>query len=377
MISMKPFLLIFFLSSSIVAFNQQNIINHTNESISYQGRFNHLKTESRCIYSASSITIKFKGNDISAILTEYGTGGKEHTNYVLPILDGDTLHPIALKPGKKTYLIVNQLDNEIHHLVLYKQTETYVGEIGFLGFRSKAGIELLSFHPPERKIMAIGDSWTAAYGNAVSYDPPPKGQPNVGFHSINQNHYESWSSILSRKLNSQLHCIAISGRGMYRNSWNSTENTIPKVFDYYHPDKKEQKIKHKLYQPDLILIHLGTNDFIAEWLGDQASPLNEPEFISAYEIFLKKLTTYYPNAKIICIAGNSNSDWYPEGLKQLTRFRTSLKKAISNTDNQNISFFELSPQSPPYGEEWHPTIKTHYQIANEIEPYIKNLMGWL
>ena len=358
---------------------QEVIISPKNDNLVYLGRFNHQEKESKCVYSGSSVFMQFESGNVAVKLKEYGIGGDKNTNFIMPILDGDTLGSIKLKPGTHVYELSNNLPDGKHVIQLYKQTETTVGEVGFLGFVCDTDVEVFPYEKQQRNILAIGDSWTAAYGNAVAHKAPPEGQPNTGFHSRNQNHYESWPSIVSRDLKANLECIAISGRGMYRNSWNSTENTIPKVFDYYNPDKKLLKIDRSNFIPDVVIIHLGTNDFIAEWLGETASPLDSTNFVSTYISFVSKIRSDYPEAKIICLVGNSNNDLWPEELTQLTRFRNYITTVVDEKNligDKNVTFFELSPQIGPYGEEWHPTIRTHHQMADEIIPYLKQLMSW-
>ncbi len=358
---------------------QENKITSNEGNLVFVGRFDHQETESRCVYSASGVLMKFQAKDLSVQLTEYGSGGDQNTNFVLAVLDGDTLKTIQLRSGTHSYQLVDKLSKAKHVIQLYKQTETTVGEIGFSSFSSTSKIKVYPYDGMKRSILAIGDSWTAAYGNAEKQEAPPKGQPNTGFHSKNQNHYESWSGITSRALNANLECIAISGRGMYRNSWNSTDNTIPKVFDYYNPKKRSIKIDKDHFSPDVILIHLGTNDFIAEWSGEAATPLDSTSFVTSYIAFLEKIRIDYPSTNIVCLLGNSNSDAWPAELVQLSRFRnyvTSVVNIITSKGDEKVSLFELSPQIGPYGENWHPTIRTHHQMANEVTPYLKELMSW-
>ena len=43
--------------------------------------------------------------------------------------------------------------------------------------------------------------------------------------------------------------------------------------------------------------------------------------------------------------------------------------------DKDIYYFKFSPFDP-HGSDWHPNVKEHQQMANELIPFIKKITGW-
>ena len=219
----------------------------------------------------------------------------------------------------------------------------------------------------------IGDSWTCGYGNEVSTN-----SPNTGFHSIYEDNGRAWGYTVAKKFDAQYHATAISGRGMYRNNTGTTAGVIPDEFDRIFPGQASPTWNFSNYIPDLVVIHLGTNDFYQESLSPPIM-LDSALYVDKYIAFINTLRSNYGSTtKILCAFGNSKTDFWPVGLNSLTRWRNYTNAIVGyfNTNGDNEVYkFELSAQNAPYGEDWHPTIVTHNQMANQIAPYIATITG--
>ncbi len=128
--------------------------------------------------------------------------------------------------------------------------------------------------------------------------------------------------------------------------------------------------------PDVVVIKLGANDFYPEANGDE---LDDKAFTQTYTNFARKIRSYYPNAKIVCVTGVSMSDTWPEGRNCLTRIQQDVKQVVENRKlegDKDIYYFKLDQQSAPYGEDWHASIATHQKMADQFTPFIKEITGW-
>jgi len=323
-------------------------------------------------YPGVSIKLKFTGDAFDILLQEMGEGDEAHTNYINVVIDNDKPFVVKLNKKQKIYYLARSLDLREHTIEITKRTESSVGNIIVHGFRLRRGHKLLPVTDiPERRIEFIGNSLTAGYGNEISIDAPPKGNPSTGFHSVNENNYTAWGAITCRTLKAQYMCTAYSGRGLYRNNTGATHGTMPLVYDYVIPDRADALWDHKKFVPDVIVSSLGTNDF-APGIPDSAA------FCSTYVTFVEKLREIHPNAKIIIVAGNAMSDYWPEGAKHWTRIRSYLNSVVKKVNEKDASvyYFELTPQTPPYGEDWHPSNATHKKMAEAIVPFIKSVTNW-
>ena len=350
------------------------LIEAKNKNIHYIGRID--STEKFVEYSYSGVGIVFHLEGKKCLL-EFSTEAINDLNYLSIEINHEMDSVLKLERGKNWYDISALLKNDTNFIQIYKRTEASIGSVIFHGIKIDTTDKLLPLELSKRKILWIGNSITCGYGNEISVEAPPKGNPSTGFHSKNENNYLAWGSISSRKLNAQCHQVCYSGIGIYRNFNGDSINTMPKLFDKTMPDEKHSSIwNHQNYIPELIIIELGTNDFAAE---TQTPPLilDSLSFVNSYIQFINQLKNYYPNAKIICVVGNMLSDNYPKKLNKLSRCRQYVK-AVSNhfEANKAVYFFELAIQKPPFGENWHPSLKTHQEMSEQIVPFIQQITEW-
>lgn len=351
------------------------VINPSDPLISYTGRID-FRSKNAPVFSYPGVSVKFQftGDAIDMLMQDMAEGDEAHTNYLTVILDNDKPFVVKLSKKQKIYFLARSLDLREHTIEIIKRTESSVGSVMLHGFRLRQGHRLQPMKEPlpEKKIEFIGNSLTTGYGNEASIEAPPKGNPGTGFHSANENNYTAWGAVACRMLKTQYMCTAYSGRGLYRNNTGSTTGTMPLVYDYVTPDKADVLWTYQRFVPDVIVIDLGTNDF-AQGVPDSAA------FCSTYVSFLEKLRGIHSNAKIICVAGNALTDSWPAGEKRWTRMKSYLNSVVKNVNAKGdayVYYFELTPQTGPYGEDWHPSNATHKKMAEAIVPYIKTVTGW-
>jgi lysophospholipase L1-like esterase len=355
-------------------------VNYTPDhpAIEYHGRIDYSDPQkpSFC-YSGVSIKTVLIGTSISMTLEDLASGDEQHTNYFNVIVDDSVHKVLKTKKGKQSYVLASDLGEGKHSVEVYKRTECSVGSARFLGFTVAEGSRIEKPTAKTRRIECIGNSLTCGYGNEASIAPPPEGSPNTGFHSEKENNYLAYGSITARNLQANYRCVAYSGRGLYRNNTGSMEGTMPKIYTRIFPDEPSSPIWDvNKEQPDVVFVNLGTNDFYLESEGDF---VNEELFTKTYLTFLTTLRTNYPKAHIVCAVGNAMSDYWPEGRKTWTRIQTLVQGVVNETRSKgdmHIHYFKFEPQSPPYGEDWHPSVATHQKMANALTPFIKEITGW-
>jgi lysophospholipase L1-like esterase len=350
------------------------LISPADPNILYTGRIDFRNRNAPAFaYPGVSAKFKFTGDALDVLLQELGEGGNEHTNYLNVIIDKQEPIVVKLQKNKKIYYLARHLDPGEHTVEIFKRTESSVGSIILHGFRLRKGNQLLpvSF-PNERRIEFIGNSLTAGYGNERSYDEPPAGNPNTGFHSEYQNNYLAWGALASRALKARYMCTAYSGRGVYRNYLGTYTGTMPQLYDFVFPDKQDAVWEHRRFVPDVIVVSLGTNDF-ATGVPDSVA------FCDTYLKFVAKLREIHPKTQIVCVAGNALIDTWPPGEFRWTKQRNYVQSIVAHaqhTGDASVHYFELKPQTPPYGEDWHPTTATHREMADAIIPFLKKVTGW-
>lgn len=332
------------------------------------------RARTRFSYPGVSFELAFEGSGVSALLDDRGSDDEKQANHYQVVLDGKPQRDFPVARGPGDYELASGLDAGRHHVTLYRLTESHVGESELLGFRVH-GDRARALDPaprPERRLEIIGDSITCGYGNELSVEPPPRGNPSTGFTAENENHYLSYGAIAARELEAELHSVCVSGIGVTRDYGGKTEAQMPDLFTRTLPAHAEPGWDFSRYVPDAVIVNLGTNDF-GQGLPDPVT------FIAAYEGFVAALRELYPRAHIACLTGTMVSDAWPAGEARLSKLNAWVSGVVERRregGDDRISFLAMTPQSPPFGEDWHPTLATHRRMARELRTHLERTLGW-
>jgi lysophospholipase L1-like esterase len=238
-----------------------------------------------------------------------------------------------------------------------------VGASLFRGFSFGAGGMLLSPPPaPTRRLEIVGDSISCGTGIEGANE-------SCGLSADTENHYATYGAIAARNLGAELHTIAIGGKGLYCNYSDCPTSTdpVPSYFGRTLREDANPAWDFARYQPDAVILNLGTNDFSHD------RPPSESAFTNAYRSFLQRLRSSYPKAKILCTIGPMLSG------DSLTLVRRAIANAVSALGDTGISVFELAPQNKDQdgiGCGWHPNLKTHQKMALVLESALKAKLNW-
>ncbi|WP_170178425.1 SGNH/GDSL hydrolase family protein [Flammeovirga pectinis] len=363
-------------SLEIEVIKKENIIIEAdNEAIIYTGRidYSNPKAPSFC-FPGISIKTNFTGTFINLLLEDFATGGNINTNYYQVILDNSTQEiTVEVNANQDKYELFSDLENTNHTIEIVKRTECMVGKSTFKGFEIGGNATVSQPTSKTRNIEFIGDSQTCGYGNEVSYDNP---SINSGFNAVNENAYKAWGAITANNLNANYQCVAYSGRGMYRNVDASLNGTLPKIYNRIFANQSTPLWNINLYTPDVIVINLGTNDYAQ---NANNNLLNGDDFVNTYTEFVTTIRENYPNAKIICVNGVMMSDYFPANQNVWTTIKkqtAAVVKSFNDNNDTEVYHYALSPQSGPYGEDWHPTLTTHQRMAEGLTSYIQTISSW-
>lgn len=317
----------------------------------------------RFAWSGSSITVAFSGTSLAVELTETGQ------NRYLVLLDGEQQRIVMPEPGRSLVQLVADVPMKPHVLTLYKLTEPLLGESEFHRFVvSNNGSWLLPPAPRERRMQIIGDSISTGYGNEGV-------GPDCAFSARTQNHYVSYGAIAARDLEADLVTLAWSGRGVFSNRGSKTElETISDLWERTLPGRADSKWSYNERAPDAVIINLGSNDFAPE-VAD-SSP-----FAGAYERLLNAVRTRYPAAHLFAAVGPLLRDSAPPRRCELSTVREILVGIVAGRraeGDTKVYFLEHEPTRPEegWGCDYHPSVRTHARMAQELECALRRELGW-
>lgn len=354
--------LISFLLISIVSSSQ----NKTNTFL-YQGRVEKLlDNKVVLIGTASSVSFNFTGNECSIALQSVDSW--EHHNYVSLVLDGKFIGKLRIEKGATQSFPVKITSNKKEHtLEIYKTTEAHSGGILFAGTTAK----LTSISAKKKKkIEFIGDSITCGAASDPSDIPCDKGE-----YFDHHNGYYAYGPVLSREIGVDYLMSSVSGIGMYRN-WNDEnkeEGIMPDVYPNLYLTKDNSKPKYDFaFQPDIISIALGTNDFSGGDGKKERLPFNPEKYVSNYINFIKMLYQHNPKAQIVI----TNSPMI-NGERAIV-FEDCLNKVknafAEDKIHKPILIFKFKPMTPK-GCSGHPDVADHKVLADEYAPFLKKLLN--
>ncbi|WP_010248927.1 cellulase family glycosylhydrolase [Acetivibrio cellulolyticus] len=330
--------------------------NSGNPSILYNGRFSTSDPAGPiCAWSGSNAELNFYGKEASVTIKSSGD------NFFQAFVDGVAQTPFEVNATTSTVKLASGLTEGQHKLVLWKRTEASQGEAQFLGFNFGSGKLLAAPDALERKIEFIGDSITCGYGN--------EGTSNAEhFTPKNENSYLSYAAITARNLDASSNIISWSGIGACQNYGGQAGPIMGERYLYTLPYSNVEW-DFKNYVPQVVVVNLGTNDY-------STSTPDKTKFVTAYQNIITKVRSNYPNAHIFCAVGPM---LWGTGLDSC---RTNVKEVVSSfTSNgdSKVYFIEFPQQdggSNGYGEDWHPSLKTHNIMADQLTKEIQSKLGW-
>lgn len=178
----------------------------------------------------------------------------EH-NYVSLELDGAYIGRLRLEnEDMKPFTIRAEEKSANHRLKIYKATEASNGSVAFGGIKALKINKLPK--EPTRSIEFIGNSITCGMGIDWK-EIPCDGRVWYDQH----NAYWAYCPRAARELDARMLLSSVSGIGMYRN-WNGVGPVMPEVYsDLYLNAEGKKLYDSKSFNPDLVSICLGTNDF--------------------------------------------------------------------------------------------------------------------
>ncbi|HEX7584872.1 MAG TPA: SGNH/GDSL hydrolase family protein, partial [Prolixibacteraceae bacterium] len=250
-------------------FTQTKFIPASNEDFRYVGRFD-LSNPKEVRFDWSGVYIQFNIRSKECALWMSDTGH----NYYNVFVDNQPSKTIDVR-SDTTIMIASGLGTEIHKIQIYKRTEGNQGVGTFKGIMISENGEMLPWKEiPTRKIEFIGNSITCGYGTEGK-------TKSERWRSATENNYLSYAAIMSRALNADYHITAHSGEGVVRNygykEKASPTGTMPRRFNRMFDEKEQPVWNFKLWNPDMVVINLGTNDFSTQPFPDKAV------FIAGYE----------------------------------------------------------------------------------------------
>ena len=264
----------------------------------------------------------------------------------------DDQPPVVLTKQGKTVYSVKNLSPGVHKIRLEKLTETQSTKGRFEGFYISESERARKVKAQKRRIEFIGDSFTVGYGNtSISRDCTTE----QVFETTNTQ--LAFAPRVARYFKADYQVNASSGFGVVRNyNGTSPDKSLPKLYPYTLNDTSV--LYEEKWQPHVIVIGLGTNDFSTQLKADERWPDREAlqtDYVETYKTFIKTLRAKNPKAYFIL---NASTNFNGEIKSQVEKVIADLKSAgETRIDSVFFSGLEYS------GCHSHPSVKDDELVA--------------
>ena len=337
-----------------------------NPNIRYSGRMDWKNEKPVLISSASFVELSFSGDSCIIKMQNQNPDGLH--NYISMELDGEYLGRMKIEgDDMQEYTITATKPESQHHLKIFKETEAQNGQVIFGGVKCNSLNELPSL--PGKKIEFIGNSITCGMGADLEAIPC-----DAGVWYDQHNAYLAYGPRVARTLDAQFILSSVSGIGIYRN-WNSNGPVMPDVYENtYLNTNTSIKWDFDKFMPDLVSICLGTNDFSDGDGINERLPFDSANYVSRYISFLKDIHQKYPKAQVCLLSSPMLSG---EKADLLASCLNSIKEYLAANDPEMKPIAVYHFQTVvPHGCGYHPDINDHAEMAEELLPFYKEVMGW-
>lgn len=284
-----------------------------------------------------AVRLRFESSSLSLDLVDdavdLGDEGQGNV-YQFRIDDGDfkLLGP-GVTPGTQ---LASGLSPGPHEVLLVRRTESKWGKTRFGGFKLDAGARVLEPpSEPTRRIEVFGDSISAGLANE-----------NTGpYTNATENGYLAFGPTLARKLDAEWRVEARGGGSFYNDFYLPM---VPFFGRAYGPDNKQNapaadnpEWSFERWQPDLLVVALGTNDF-----SEQYPHIEQAAYVSKHQAFLRTLRGHYPQTES---SASRRSSPARRGTRRAATLRRRWQSSATPTSTPS------TPRSRPLGSRFRTT----------------------
>ena len=316
--------------------------------VHYVGRYDASDpTHVRMGWSGVGFVVRFDGTGATARLDDA-------SQFLTVVVDGTVQPTLPTTGGEQDYVLATGLPDGEHVIEVYRRTEGFFGTTTVVDVMLEG--ELLPPPPVTRRMEIVGDSITCGYGD--------EGMEGCSFSADTENHYMTYGAIAARDVGAELHTIAWSGKGIIFNYGDDVVEPMPELYD--RTIANEEATWDYSWQPDVVAINLGTNDFSTD--GDPT----QQQFVDAYVAFVTHIREVNPDAFILLLSPSLSGD-------EATMVDGYLQDVVDQrmgAGDTAIGWANINVEWIGSGCDGHPTVATHMGMGARLVEELGNFVGW-
>lgn len=328
--------------------------------------------------SASGVAFEFTGKDLE--ITILGSNNAlipdNNINYarLAIFVNGERVVDDCIDCAKKTYSVFKETSIQNANIRIMKVSESPMSAVGIEPLCCDDEAIVTPAPARARTMEFIGDSITCGYGT----DDPDLAHT---FSTRTEDVTKAYAYKTAKLLDADYSLFSASGYGIISGytpdpNVRTADELIPPYYEsqcFSRDTFGEAGFPAEIpwdfaqYQPDVIVINLGTNDdsFCQDTVEKQE------EYVEQYIAFLKKVRKNNPGAEIFCVLGLMGDRLYP-------RVCEAAKKYSEETGDTHVNTVHIPEQdgSVGYVVDYHPLPQFHTMAAEVVAAAVKEKMNW-
>lgn len=299
-------------------------------------------------WPSSGFEATFTGPTLKAAIYDWGS------NWLNVEVDG-AMTKLSLDEETKTYTLFDGQPGQ-HTIRVTRRTGAQVGATRINSIEAEG---LQATKASERRILVIGDSYASGFGVEGANE-------TCKYSHDTQNAELAYPALLAKEFGADIHVAAVDGAGLTSN-YSGDGPAMNTLAWHTLPDESSRAWAALAYQPQVVIVGLGTYDFTK---GDPGQVFDD-----AYVFMLKRLRQAYPDALIVGAVGGSL--WGKRYLAEKTSVADAVE-FVRNSGDPNVAFVEFTPTNGPgrYGCEFHPGARAQAEMAERLGTEIGKRLGW-
>jgi lysophospholipase L1-like esterase len=276
----------------------------------------------------------------------------------------DDAAPLPLvRPAPGLYRVAGLTDGE-HRLRVDVASESQAGPTAFGGFRGGDNTVALPMQGRALQMEFIGDSGTVGYGNMSTSRECTDDEVWATTDTS-----QGIAALTAAAFDADYQVNAISGRGIVRNYDGSAGDTLVQAYPYVLFDKAEI-YQDADWQPEVVAIELGTNDFSTPLHAEEKWASRDElqaDFTATYIRFVQMLRERYPRATFVLWASDLNDGEIAAQVRKVAQ-------ALKALGDDRVSFMLVTGLAMD-ACHWHPSLSDDAAIAARLAGHIREQLG--
>ncbi|MBO4391622.1 MAG: hypothetical protein J5825_12285 [Lachnospiraceae bacterium] len=281
-------------------------------------------------------------------------------------IDGEKTDDVLVDGRSKEVTVFDGTEEKTAVVRVIKVSEANLSSYGISNIYTDGTIS--PTEEKDLKIEFIGDSITCGYGLEAN--------GKTLYSSTTESIVPTYAYLTAKELDADYSMVCASGSGIisgYAPDGNrNTANLMPEMYQKLGGSvsaiimaqlPSAIRWNFSLYQPDVVVINLGTNDYSYT----KEDPERIAEFESAYIDFVKYIRENNPDALIVCTLGLMGDNLYPN-------IEHAIGTYSAETGDTNITSMPFEVQNTEVDGvalDWHPSEKTHEKAAEKLASFLK------